>query len=336
MAQNRKPRILYVAKMLLEETDAEHGLTRPEIEARLEDYGISSERKALYRDFENLREIGFDIQTTNTRPVGYYLGTRLFTPPQMALLLDAVRTSRSITEETSQELLGKLHRLQSTHEAARTEQSVHVTGRAKTQNDSVLTTIAQIQQAMHEKRDISFSYMRYDASLRLIEAPASDGKERVRTPLFLIYADDRYYLLAFDEEAPDNIRSYRVDRMKNVMIRDASDPAHKPDASFDIGRYERERLGMFNMEPVRISLLVAEGLVGNIVDIFGVDGATATPADDAGTWAHMHVSASPSPVFFGQIAQFGGDVRITGPSRVADAYRAHLEACLAGQEGQEG
>lgn len=332
MAQNRKPRILYVAKILFEETDAEHGLSRPELEARLADYGISAERKALYRDIDNLREIGFDIQTTETRPVRYYLAARLFTPAQMALLLDAVRTSRTLTAESSAELTNKLLSLRSAYDPLRASARVHVPGRAKTLNDSVLTTLTLIQQAMAERRDLSFQYMRYDAQLKPVKVSAHDGEDRLKTPLFLVYRDDNYYLLVFDEEAPDHLRSYRVDRMANVMIREASDPAHKPDASFDVSRFERERVGMYNLAPVRLALEVTEDLMGSIVDLFGVEGTDATPCKERPGWANVHVTASPSPVLFGQIAQFAGKVRVKGPAHVAQAYREHLEACLAMQE----
>lgn len=327
MAQDRKPRILYVAKILFEETDPEHGITMPQLLERLEDYGISSERKAVYRDLEGLREIGLRIEKTPTRPVGYCLAERLFTPAQMALLLDAVRTSRTITAQSSAELTERLHQLQSAHDPLRKAANVHVTDRVKTENDAVLTTLALIQQAMAERRDISFSYLRYDAGLHPVPVSAHDGQDRVKTPLFLVYSADTYYLLVFDDDGPDHLRSYRVDRMAHVMLREASDPAHRPDASFDIGKFERERLGMYNVEPVRLTLEVAEELMGSVVDLFGVDGTDATPAKEAG-WANVHVSASPSPVLFGQIAQFGGKMRIRSPKRVADAYRKHLEACL--------
>lgn len=331
MANERKPRILYVAKILFEQTDPEHGLTLPEIQERLQDHSIPSERKALYRDFAALREAGFDIQKLPTRPVSYCLGQRLFTAAQMALIQDAVRTSRSITEANALELMERLRSLQSTHEAARSRADVHVTGRAKAQNDAVMTTLAQIQQAMAEKRDLSFEYLRYDTALRQVPTAAADGMTRVKTPLFLVYADDNYYLLVFDEHAPDRLRSYRVDRMANVMIRGASDASHKPDPTFDIRRFERERLGMYNGEPVRIALSVPGALMGSIVDLFGREGTQAVPADEEGKRATVHLIAAPSPVFFGQIAQFGGDVRIVGPSSVMRAYEEHLEGCLAAQ-----
>lgn len=329
MGQDRKPRILFVAKILFEETDAEHGLTRPQLEARLEDYGIASERKALYRDLENLREFGLDVQKLPTRPVSYALAKRLFTSEQMALLLDAVRTSRTLTDADSQDIVDKLHHLQSTHEQTASQAHLHVFGRKGTQNKMVLRTLSIIRQAMAERRDIAFEYLRYDCKLRLVKDPAGDGQDRVKTPLFLLYSQDKYYLLVFDEDAPDHIRSYRVDRMVNVMIRDASEADHRPDATFDIKRYEQERIGMYNLEPARIKLLVPKDLVGNIIDIFGLEGTEAVPTDQTETEAYVHLSASPSPVLFSQIMQFGGRVRILGPSRVVKAYRDYLEACLA-------
>lgn len=328
MALSRKPRILSVAKVLFEETDSEHGLTLPQIQERLEGYGVASERKALYRDLAHLRTFGLDIRKLPTRPVSYALTTRLFTPEQMALLLDAVRTSRTLTEANARELTEKLHRLQSTHQADASRAPVHVPGRAGTQNALVPNTLATLRQALAEQRDISFDYLRYDCKLNPVAVPAEDGQERLKTPLFLLYADDKYYLLVFDEDAPDHIRSYRADRMANVMIREPSDPSHRPDADFDIRRYERERLGMYNLEPVRIKLWVPKELIGQMVDIFGLEGTSSVPAGPDEEAAFVHVTASPSPVLFSQIAQFGGKVRILSPQRVVDAYQAHLQDCL--------
>ncbi len=334
MAPNRKPRILYVAKILFQETDPDHGLSLPQIQERLEGYGVASERKALYRDLEHLRTFGLDIQRLPTRPVSYALAKRSFTPGQMALLLDAVRTSRTLTEANAQDLTEKLHQLQSIHQADASRAQVHVSGRVGTQNAAVLDTLSVIRQALAEKRDISFEYLRYDCKLDLVKVAAEDGQERLKTPLFLLYADDKYYLLTFDEYAPDHIRSYRVDRMANVMIRDESDATHKPDAAFDISRYERERLGMYNLKPVPIKLFVPKELIGQMVDIFGLEGTSSVPTGPTEEAAFVHVTASPSPVLFSQIAQFGGKVRILSPQRVVDAYEAHLEACLS--EGTTG
>ena len=64
MAVNRqKLKLLYLMRMLEEETDAEQGLTMAQILERLEAQGITAERKGIYRDIEALREFGLDVRT---------------------------------------------------------------------------------------------------------------------------------------------------------------------------------------------------------------------------------------------------------------------------------
>ncbi|MCI9130189.1 MAG: WYL domain-containing protein [Eggerthellaceae bacterium] len=345
MSGRKKPRILYVAKILHEESDPEHGISMPDLLSRLEDFGISADRKAIYRDLDDLRAAGLDIQKVPTRPVGYCIASRLLSDAQMSLLMNAVSTSRSITEESSKQLASQLSRLQSIHQAEALRSTIHVTGRPKTTNEDTLQAISLIQQALAEKRDISFSYMRYDIGKKLAKVPANDGQARVKTPLYLVYSDGNCYLLVFDERTPMSIRSYRVDRMANVMLLEASDTGHKPPAEFDIDEYVREHIGMYDARPVKVKLKVAEDVISNVIDIFGIDGAEATRAkdvqelstkdgSDSRKWANVHVKAAPTPAFFGQISQFGGDVRIASPKRVVTAYADHLKRCMAAQELQ--
>ena len=60
-SQGQKLKILYLLKILTEETDESHPLTLAEIAERLADYGVAAERKSLYDDLEALRTFGYDI-----------------------------------------------------------------------------------------------------------------------------------------------------------------------------------------------------------------------------------------------------------------------------------
>lgn len=338
-----KPRILYLLKILFEETDSEHGMTLPEIQARLEDYEITCERKSLYRDFDALDAFGIKLEKMRTRPVRYCLSERLFEPAQMMLLVDAVQTSRSITRRNSSAIVKKLKRLVSREEAKQLEARVHVAGRVKMQNESIFHTVDCIQQALSEKRDISFNYMQYDVHKNLNDVSAHDSKDRIRTPLYLVYSNDNYYLLTYDENDRQHIRNYRVDRMHNVMIRDKSPKGHKLEPGFDVAEYERLNLGMFGGKPQAIKLQVAEGVVGSVIDIFGAENVECSPASKVQelrgdtqnsdrAWASMRIKATPSQVFFGKVAQFGGDVRIVYPKKVVCAYEEHLDRLMQAQK----
>lgn len=340
-----KNHLIYLAKILHEETDPTVGLSLPQLQQRLEDHGITVERKSLYRDFDVLEGIGMEIGKIPKRPVQYFMKTRLFTPAQLTLLVDAVQTSKSITEDNSMELISRLKRLTSANEGARLASRVHVSGRVKMQNESVFTVLDEIQQAISEGRMISFRYQQYDVNMNLRDVEAQDGRERVKTPLFLVYSNENYYMLAYDEEGEDHLRSYRVDRMTSVMLLEQSPATHRAAPDFRIAEHEKHTLGMYNAKPVKIKLHVSEDLVGNIVDIFGTEGTTTNEArgvveleeDREGTrrWANVRITTAPTPVFFGKIATFGGDVRIVSPKKVRDAYRAHLERSLKAQRLHE-
>lgn len=54
---NQRLKILYLYKILLERTDKEHSISMPKIISRLEGYGITAGRKALYEDIEALKAV---------------------------------------------------------------------------------------------------------------------------------------------------------------------------------------------------------------------------------------------------------------------------------------
>lgn len=53
-----KVKVLYLLKILREDTNAEHGLTMPQIIQKLAEHGVSAERKSIYTDLDALREFG--------------------------------------------------------------------------------------------------------------------------------------------------------------------------------------------------------------------------------------------------------------------------------------
>lgn len=61
-SSNQKLKLIYLAKLMQEKTDDEHGLTMPEIIHELDLCGIKAERKSIYDDFEALSTVGMDIK----------------------------------------------------------------------------------------------------------------------------------------------------------------------------------------------------------------------------------------------------------------------------------
>ena len=198
MAVNRqKLKLLYLMRMLQEETDSEQGLTMTQILERLEEEGVMAERKSVYRDIEALREFGLDIRTYQRSPVEYALENRDFALPELLLLVDAVQSSRFLTQRKSDALVRSVKQLASARQRALLDKRLHVEGRIKSQNESVFHNVDRIQEALARRRKITFLYFQYDAAKKKILQ--HDGAFYTETPVPLIYADGFYYLVASNE-----------------------------------------------------------------------------------------------------------------------------------------
>ena len=165
MAANlQKLKLLYIAKMLVEETDAVAGLTMTQILERLEARGITAERKSVYRDIESLREFGLDIQTCQRAPLEYALGTRSIELDDLMLIVDAVQSSRHLTQRKSDALVRSIKRLAPKRERDLLDRHLSVSGRIKIQGDSLLYNVDRILEAIAGKRKVSFRFFSYNAA----------------------------------------------------------------------------------------------------------------------------------------------------------------------------
>jgi len=102
---NQKLKVLYLLKLLLENTDEEHAMTVKKMISELDKYGIPAERKSIYDDLEALKFFGFDIVSRRTRTTEYFIANRFFQLAELKLLVDAVQCSKFITCKKSEELI---------------------------------------------------------------------------------------------------------------------------------------------------------------------------------------------------------------------------------------
>lgn len=100
-----KARILYIYKLLLQETDSEHDITIQQIIDKLEVQGISAYRKTVIADIEQLQNFGADIVGVRSSQNRYYMRSSLFSLSEIKLLVDAVECSQLITPSKSAELI---------------------------------------------------------------------------------------------------------------------------------------------------------------------------------------------------------------------------------------
>ena len=135
-----KVKILYLLKILQEETDVAHGLTMAQIIERLAEYGVSAERKSIYDDIKALREFDIDVKTYQRNPIEYAIERRDFTIDELMLMVDAIQSCRAITDSQAKLLVTNIKQLASSHEQVLLDRRIHVEGRIKSKSESALST----------------------------------------------------------------------------------------------------------------------------------------------------------------------------------------------------
>ena len=142
---DQKLRTLYLMEILLERTDDEHMLNASELCTILDqEYGISTDRRTIYTEKEVLDKFGLDIQQKKGKCPGYYIGVREFELPELKLLVDAVQSSKFITEKKSKELIQKLEKLCCKSDADMLSKYVFIVNRPKTENETVYYNVDYI------------------------------------------------------------------------------------------------------------------------------------------------------------------------------------------------
>ena len=108
-SDNQKLKILYILDYLQKNSHEGQPVRANELIAMLENqHGILCDRKTVYSDIAALQDYGIDIVSVSGKYGGYYIASRNFELPELKLLIDAVQSSRYLTEKKSRELIGKL------------------------------------------------------------------------------------------------------------------------------------------------------------------------------------------------------------------------------------
>ena len=137
-----KQKLLYLMRLLQEETDPAHPMNAAQISEKMEiQYECSYDRKTIYSDVKRLQAYGMKIGQKKGRSFGYYVENQGFDLPELKLLVDAVQSSKFITQEKSEELNKKLEDLTSRDNAKQLHRQVFIYNRIKADNDAIYTNV---------------------------------------------------------------------------------------------------------------------------------------------------------------------------------------------------
>lgn len=309
---NEKQKLLFILKILTEETDADHRLSTTELIGKLKQYDINAERKSIYRDLDTLADFGYEIDRDHT---GCCLYNRDFELPELKLLVDAVQASKFITEKKSNDIISKLVSMASRHDREKLKRGVFVAERVKSSEKTALYVIDGLHTAINSNKMVSFKYLEWTPDKK--KRPRHGGKVYTLSPWGLIWDDENYYLLAYDDDF-GSIKHYRVDKITDVTVLDESRQGYDQYSRLDLGKYSKRVFGMFNGDDDIVTLEFPEHLCGVIFDRFGTD--MTVFSNKNGTYS-VSIPVKVSDNFLSWIIQFGGEIKITAPDAVSQRMK---------------
>ena len=322
---NQKLKLLYLMEILTQESDEEHPLGVADLIQRLENRGITAERKSVYDDMEALSAYGLDIVTVKGRRNGYFLGERDFQLAEVTLLVDAVESAKFLTAGKSRDLIKKICFLAGRHQGALLQRQVQVQGRAKTFNERTYYNVDAIHTAIAEDSMISFHYFEWvvDPSLprNFEQKLRRDGELYKASPWVLVWDNEFYYLLAYDEKS-DIIKHYRVDKMEKISILKEKRLGRHAHDQLDMANFSKRMFSMYGGVEEDVRLRMHNRLIGVVADRFGVDIIIHKSGNDHFTFTARVVV---SPQFFSWLLGFGADAQVLAPQSVLEQAKEKVQ-----------
>ena len=321
---NQKFKFTYLMKMMQAKTDDEHALTMSQIMDELEKYDVTAERKSIYTDFQDMTEkFGIEVIKEQVgRETYYHVGSREFELAEVKLLIDAIQSSKFITQTKSRELITKIKSFVSEHQAKQLQRQVYINDRVKTMNESVYYNVDDVHTAINQNKKIRFKYYKWDINKKLV--PRHNGDWFIVSPWALTWDDENYYMVAFDD-LDHKIKHYRVDKMMRISIEEEKRDGKDEFKNFDMAEYSKSTFGMYQGKKTKVKIQFANYMCGVFIDRFGKD-ITFRPIDDE--HSELNVDVNVSPQFFGWIFSLGKDVKVVGPDEVVEDIRTLAETFL--------
>ncbi len=321
--ENQKLKLIKIARFLEEKTDETHSVSTADIINMLSENGITAERKSIYSDIEALQSLGMDINITRGRNGGFNLLSREFQLTELKLLVDAIQSSRFITQKKSFELIKKIGNLVSEYERKELEREVYIVNRIKNENESIYYNTDNIYSAIRDDRQISFLYYNYGTDKKKIYHNA--GNPIRVSPFALQYDNEKYYLIAYESKTA-LIKHYRVDKMDKVEIINESRDGKGYFRKFDVAEYSNATLMMFSGKIEPVTIKCPDKFAGAVIDKFGKK-VKFIPTED-GEYT-VTVDAALTPTLYSWVFTFGGEMTITAPEKAVNQYKEQLEQAIS-------
>ncbi|WP_249869389.1 helix-turn-helix transcriptional regulator [Oceanobacillus saliphilus] len=259
-------RLLKLRKILFEKTDemTEMGIQEIIENLQREIPNTTFDKRTIKRDMDILDETDFEI-VRNTGKFGkilYSHQARLFETYELRLIIDAILSARFITEKEKNSLIDKVKMLTSRRIAKTLPEPILFSQSSNIDYELVKLNIDFVHRAISEKRVLSYQYGKFN--VRKEFEFNRNGDRYLVEPYALIWQNDYYYMIGRFQQN-DEIRHYRLDRIRHIEISDN----HFVKKDFNLQNYVNQSFHMFAGEEMWIKIQFHTDLVNVVLDRFG-------------------------------------------------------------------
>ncbi len=344
---NQKLKPYLVLQYLLRYTDEDNVASASDIIDFLDECGIYAERRSIYRDIEDINRIMWLLENESSveeaeaalaaddteRLVqydrsrkGFFVRQPRFDLDDIRILAECVYSAKFISQGQAERLVDVITEFVSVHQADKIKQNSFLTDRVKTNNKQVLNNISHINEAVstkkHTPEQISFKYLKCSINNVNESLERRNGSRYVVSPYKLLINEGNYYLLAFESRS-QKIKTYRVDRMKDVQLLGKPREGAEAFAAVEIETYAQRTFSMFGGDTQRVTIYFINPLLDTVVDRFGTANVTYGKVDD--NHFSINTKVNVSEQFFSWLCSFGKRARLVSPAPVVEEFRQFLD-----------
>ena len=266
--QIKKLFILQILEVLKKFSDDQHPLSQQDIINIMErEYGATCERKAVGRNIDNLKDLGYDIVYNN----GFYLVEREFEDCQLRMLIDTVMASKHIPKGDALELSRKLANLSTIYFKKSLKNLNSIKNMDHHNNNQLFYSVDILCEAISKNKQVEFFYRKYNVEKKLT---ATSTKKHVVNPYQLFVANGKYYLLG-NVDKYDNPTHFRIDKITDIKILETRrKPVNRlPEfkGGLDLPKHLVERVYMYDGPVSLVKMKVNKDIIDSVIDWLGTE-----------------------------------------------------------------
>ncbi len=358
---HQKLKSYIVLDYLMKQSDEEHTVSAKDIIDYLqEECCVETERRSIYRDIDEINKVLYMLENEcsiqeaeeffdkedkteeelqeieaekfivyDPNRKGFCVRQRRYSVEDIRLLAECVYAAKFIDEKRAKKLAKVAASLVSDEQGKSILHDAFHTDRVKTENTAVYYSVMEINKAMsrgsrelpHKPEKITFKYQKYSIQDVTKTVDRRKGEPYKVSPYRLLINDGNYYLLAFDDRSQE-MRTYRVDRMKAVTPTGEPRDGEEAFKALDLETYTQRVFGMIGGERKHITLRFINPLLDTVIERFGTKAAHYSKVDEKHFSVLTEVELSDQ--FFSWLCGFGNKVKIMEPE-LAEKYMAHLD-----------